>query len=72
MTRRRAPWHVRAAWESWNLATIAWEAAREEACNGWTTEQAEWEASNPRPLFREHLTEIYAAMRHNQELETAA
>ena len=44
--------------DAWLSARHAWEAAREEACNGWATEISEWTLDNPAPRlgdFMQHL-----------------
>lgn len=39
----------------WLLDTLTWERRVEAASNGWATEAAEFEASHPRPRFKDYL-----------------
>lgn len=70
--RRTAPPHVRRAWDAWNLDTIAWEASRKAAANGHATEQAEHDAVNPAPQFRDYLADVCAELRRDRDLQDAA
>ena len=41
--------------DTWRCADHAWWLAREAACNGWSTEEAEWTADHPRPRLGDFM-----------------
>jgi hypothetical protein len=43
---------------NWQAADDAWHAAREAACNGWSTEMAEWTADHPRPRLGDFMVAL--------------
>lgn len=47
--------------DAWRCAHDAWEAAREAACNGWATEEAEWAADHPRPTLKSFMVGLAGA-----------
>jgi hypothetical protein len=54
LNRKRHTWREQVT-DAWLLATETWLRHREEVCNGWTTEEAEFEEHHPRPRLADFM-----------------